>query len=582
MFARRLLSSSGWLSKQASVARPDSVNRWTMVLPAFATHLAIGSPYGWSIASEYLTREQGFVVSAAADWSFSEAALPLSLVFATQGIVAALIGSWQMKVGPRLSMLVAGACFGGGMALGGLGVALHNLPLLYLGYGVLGGMGVGIAYTPPVQALIQWFPDRRGLASGLTIAGFGCGSLLFAPLMPWLASKFSKMPEYVGSAKDIVTETIDGGLFVRTGAALKEVVLANAADLSKLPYEGLAEGYYAVGTGSTGAAMALVTMGAGYWGLMTLSALAMKTPPPGYTVSGMSQVTTSSSPVATGNVHPDVVMKIPQFYLLGTSFFAIAAGGFGLFSVAKPMMKEVFSNTLPLIVTSSFATSFVMLLSVANLGGRIGWAYFSDRYGRKRTFQIFTMASVPLYLSIPFLVNSVVTSQSSAGLYAFMGSTFAAVTILGGTYALMPAYESDLFGSKYVGANHGRMLLASTAASFVGPNLLLYLRKDSEQKAITDLLLKADPTAFQQRFGADITAAEDLIRAKTLTINKLMEVCPPGTQDPTPFIYDSTMYAMTGLLVLAAISHGLIKPIHPKFFETTDSSSSSSKQRLNP
>ena len=107
MFARRLLSSSGWLSKQASVARPDSVNRWTMVLPAFATHLAIGSPYGWSIASEYLTREQGFVVSAAADWSFSEAALPLSLVFATQGIVAALIGSWQMKVGPRLSMLVA-------------------------------------------------------------------------------------------------------------------------------------------------------------------------------------------------------------------------------------------------------------------------------------------------------------------------------------------------------------------------------------------------------------------------------------------------------------------------------------------
>lgn len=136
-----------------------------MVIPAFATHMCIGSPWGWSVMSGPLSRELGVAASSALDWSFSETTLPLSITFAMQGITAALGGKWQMKVGPRKAMFVAGLCFGGGLMLGGLGVALHSLPLLYAGYGLLGGTGVGLGYTPPVQALIQWFPDRKVMHS---------------------------------------------------------------------------------------------------------------------------------------------------------------------------------------------------------------------------------------------------------------------------------------------------------------------------------------------------------------------------------------------------------------------------------
>ena len=149
--------------------------RWRYVLPAFATHACIGSPYGWSAVSSVLTREHGFVVSAASDWTFAETTMPLSIVFIFQGVGAAAAGKWQARVGARTAMTAASFFCGGGLMLGGIGIATHSLPALYLGYGFLAGCGIGLAYTPPVQALLQWFPDKKGLASGLTIAGFGSG-----------------------------------------------------------------------------------------------------------------------------------------------------------------------------------------------------------------------------------------------------------------------------------------------------------------------------------------------------------------------------------------------------------------------
>ncbi|RYG65938.1 MFS transporter [archaeon] len=169
-----------WFGLKSNIA--DTANlppRWTMLVPAFMNHLCIGSPYAWSMMADELTRELGFVVSSAQDWTLMQAALPLSLVFIFQGLAAAYFGKWQIKVGVRKSLFAAASCFGGGLLVGSAGIYMHSLPLLYLGYGVLAGTGIGLGYTPPVQALMQWFPDKKGIASGITIAGFGSGALLF-------------------------------------------------------------------------------------------------------------------------------------------------------------------------------------------------------------------------------------------------------------------------------------------------------------------------------------------------------------------------------------------------------------------
>lgn len=161
-----------------------------------------------------LVRDQGFVVASALDWTLSQATFPLSLIFFFQGISAALAGSWQMKVGTRFSMAVAGVLFGGGMLVGSIGVATHQLWLLYLGYGFMSGCGVGIGYTMPLQALIEWFPDRKGLAGGLTIGGFGSGAMILTPLFNSLSIRFQKMPEFAGSFDSIKTITKNGRMFI--------------------------------------------------------------------------------------------------------------------------------------------------------------------------------------------------------------------------------------------------------------------------------------------------------------------------------------------------------------------------------
>lgn len=581
----------GWLDRKFgahTAVAVEGTNRWAMVVPAFVTHLCIGAPYAWSVVSGHIVREQGFVAPAAGDWSLSEATLPISLVFALHGLSAATLGKWQMRVGPRVAMGLAAFSFGGGLALGGLGIATHQLWLLYLGYGVLGGLGVGLSYTPPVQTLVSWFPDRRGLASGLTIAGFGSGALIFTPAVEKLMDMFSRMPTYVGPADQVQTTVEGGRVLADVGGSLQEVVAASAADLAKLPYD-LAEGYYLVGSGATGAAPALAIAGGAYFLAMLASAATIRNPKPGYVPEGYAPpaapgdkegsgaappVASPGSSIAPGrNVSVDTVMKTPQYWLLGTTFFAMATGGMGMLSVAKPMVGDIFSSSLPGVVTASFASSYLLAISSGNLGGRLAWAALSDRIGRRNTFHLFTVGSIPLYLGVPYMVENVVQSKNAAVLGGFVASTTLAVSIMGGTYAIMPAYESDLFGSKYVGANHGRFLLWSSTAALAGPSLLLALRSRSEQAALEGLLQNVDPTRFYDTFGAPLERAHELIDAKSLTISRLMEIMPEGTPDPSPFVYDSTMYAMTGLMGVAALSHALVRPVNPKFYEPLDDDS---------
>jgi len=565
-----------FIGPEAVVASPSFKGRWLIALPAFATHMCIGAPYAWSAMSWPLTREHGFVTAAASDWSLAETTLPLSIVFLMHGVTAALAGKWQMKVGPRAAIAAAGVCFGGGLLLGSVGIAMHNLWLVYLGYGFFGGTGLGLAYTPPVQTLINWFPDKKGVASGLTIAGFGSGALVFEPLVNLLRGKFAKMPEFVGTSDQVNTVTEGGRLFADIGGQLKEVVLASASDLALLPYNGLQEGLYLVGSGNSGNAAVLATIGLTYFAIMMTSAFTIRLPAPGYVPDGYTP------PIATTggalqNVTVDSVMKTPQFYLLATVLFCVATGGMGMFSVAKPMVSDVFSSALPSIVTASFGSTFLLLLAAGNLGGRLGWSAFSDKFGRRNTFHLIALCSLPLYLGVPFFVDSVVSTHSSLPLFLFCGSTALAISFYGGAYAALPAYEADLFGSKYVGAIHGRFLLASSAASLAGPTILLMLRKYAEQNAIADLLAKCDPAKFKACFGEDIDKCQALIEAKTVTINKLMNILPAGTQDPTPYLYNTTMYTMASFMAVAALCNYLVKNVDLKYFEKPNNGNVGSK-----
>eukprot|EP01040_Poterioochromonas_malhamensis_P010003 gene10003-10869_t len=494
-----------WFGKEASVASPTFKNRWAMVVPAVLTHICIGSPYGWSLVADIITREYGFVAPAAADWALMQTSMALSIVFAFHGLSATALGKWQLKVGPRKSMAYAALAFGGALGFGSLGVYLHNLPLIYLGYGALGGIGIGLGYTPP--------------------------------------------------------------LFADVNGQLVEVVQAGAAELSKIPYT-LSEGLYVVGSGSTGAMEALGAIGAVYFAAMLASAITIKDPHPSYAPAVPVVTTTSSAPPVEVVKYEDVsvedAVRSPQFPLLGLSFFCLAAGGMGIFSVAKPMMSEVFSSVLPTVVTSAFAAQFVLMLSAGNLGGRLGWAAISDAIGRRKTFMIFTFGSIPIYLSLPYIVESVVTSGSTLPLYLFCGGTMAAISGMGGAFALLPAYEADLFGTKNIAAIHGRMLLASSSAGIAGPYMLLKLRSIAENNAIQDLLQKVGAVKFESAFGVPIEQANELIATKTLTISKLLALAPPGTIDPTPHLYDMTMYTLGSMMVVGALSHYMVKPLKRK------------------
>lgn len=512
----------------------------------------------------YLIREHGFVVSSSLDWTLSQSTFPLSLIFFFPGVASALAGNWQMKVGLRAAMATGALLFGGGMLIGSYGVYTHNLWLLYFGYGFLSGLGVGIAYTPPLQALIEWFPDRKGLAGGLTVGGFGSGAMIFTFLFSSLANKFQKLPEFAGSVETLKTVTKNGKLFSEDG---KEVVLANAFDLAKFKND-LSEGFYYVGTGDTGTVGALVTSGIIYMSIMLASAFYIKKPAASYSVANTGlNPSLNKAHLITENVHVNTVMKTPQYWFLAGTFYCLATGGMGVFSVAKPMILEIFGQNLPNIVTAGFASAFVIILSAGNLVGRIAWSMLSDKIGRRKTFFIFTLGSIPLYFSLPFLVNAVAIQSSVASLYAFVGCSVLAISMMGGCYSILPAYEADLFGTKYVGAIHGRILLASSAAAVSGPYFYLTLRNKAELKAIHDLLKQVDETQFKNMFGADLSHSNELIQAKTLTINKLMSIMPEGVVNPSPFIYDSSMYLMTGLMILAACFNYKIMKVDPKFYE---------------
>ncbi len=552
-----------FLLKESIVAKPG-FNRWLVPPASIAIHLCIGSVYAWSVFNPALTRELGVVSAAADDWELSSVVWIFSVAIVALGLAAAFGGKWLEKVGPRLVGVVAATLWGGGFIIGSIGIASHQLWLVYLGYGMFGGAGLGLGYVSPVSTLIRWFPDRRGMATGMAIMGFGGGAMIGAPINQWLLGLYSKAPDYLGVESAVTLVTEGGRRFAETAAGKVEIVVATAAQAASMPGGAGQAGVYVVGTGDTGAAATFMTLGIVYFIVMMIAAFQYRVPAEGWKPDGWEPAPAQSGMVSTHSVHIDEALKTRQFWLLWIVLCFNVTAGIGVIGVAKTMINEIFGEIA--FVTAAFAGTYVLMISVFNMIGRFFWASTSDYIGRKNTYHAFFVLGTVLYLSIPFFASS----GGVAALIGFYIATMIIFTMYGGGFATIPAYLADMFGTHHVGGIHGRLLTAWSTAGVLGPFAITYLRNTSRENAITDLVAQIDPAAFVAKFGAPVSQLNELVAAKSVTIAKLMEIAPAGTVDPTPTLYNSTMYCMAGLLVIAFFANLMVRPVSKShWLETT-------------
>lgn len=480
-------SLSRFFAKPRIIAKPG-FNRWLVPPAALAVHLCIGMAYGFSVywlpmsqliggsAPLQCPVDMSFwqqLVTRQCDWKISLLGWTYTLFFVFLGCSAALWGSWLEKVGPRLVSFVATLCWCGGLVLASAAIYFHQLWLLWLGAGVIGGIGLGLGYISPVSTLLRWFPDKRGMAAGMAIMGFGGGALVGAPLANWLINFFA-----------------DG-----QGSGVWQSILALAV-------------IYAL--------------------FMLCGTFGYRLPPMGWhPVGAKAQQAISKQP--TVQVHVSVAWRTPQFWLLWLVLWLNVTAGIGILGMASPMLQEIFAgkllsldlgwqelNTEQLKRIATMAAGFTGLLSLFNILGRFFWASVSDMCGRKATFALIFFLGTQLYGTLP-LINH-------GGYVAFFVCALCVIiSMYGGGFATIPAYLADVFGSQMVGAIHGRLLTAWSAAGISGPVLVNYLRE------------------YQLAQGVE-----------------------PAR------IYDITLLALTGLLIIGFICNQLVRPIPQKYAMTAE------------
>ena len=489
MSTTEVLSGPGFLARERTIARPG-FSRWLVPPAALAIHLCIGMAYGFSVFTFPLTNAIGIttatkcpadmglagrLVTTACDWQVSDLQVMPILFFVFLGSSAALFGGWAERSGPRKTGVVAAVCWCGGLVLGAVGVIWHQLWLLWLGTGALGGVGLGLGYISPVSTLIKWFPDRRGMATGMAIMGFGGGAMIGSPLADWLIKHYAT-PTSVG-----VWETF-------------------------------------------------LTLAAIYFVFMICGALGYRLPPDGWKPAGWTPPPPSASSFATqSHVHLNVAMQTPQFWLTWAVLCLNVTAGIGILGLASPLLQEVFGGkligidaTFDQLTTAQKAqiatlgAAFAGLLSLFNIVGRIFWASLSDRIGRKATYATFFVLGTVLYGSIPW-------TAATGSLALFVGFFCINISMYGGGFATVPAYLSDLFGTRMVGAIHGRLLTAWSAAGILGPVIINYIRD------------------YQIHNGV-----------------------------PKAQAYSVTMYVLAALLVVGFICNWLIKPTPAKYQMTPE------------
>jgi hypothetical protein len=604
--AERLSRRLRWDPDSLVVADPATFRRHALLPAAMLNHLCLGSVFAWSVFSQPLMRLGGVVTPACADWALGDVSVTFSLVMG--GFAwGAVLGRQLDLLGPRVSCLVGACALTSGFSLASAAVAAHNLPLLYVG-GAIWGVANGWAYVPPVSTLVRWFPDHKGLASGLCILGYGGGAMVATPLFGALLAHFSRPPTFVGTAKDVHLVNHDGALFWQEpGGALREAVVATAADLKLSGLAALAEpGVYLVNTGATGVQETFAVMGLGYGVVMAATAFAFRLPPPDFwPASPVPAAAAASASASTGasatripatarpepahapapapapaplltahqvSVHD--AMRSRQFYLLYGGFGLSIVGTYGLLSSAKLMVGEMFGSSLPDLVTASFTSSFVAAMSAANLSGRLVLPAASDAlartrggdpfFARRSTFTAMWAAAPFAYLGIVQSVHSCAAAPSPLALAGFTTSVLAVLFVFGGTTAGRPALVADLYGLNSMGQLTARQLSVVLPAAYLGPQLVSHLRQSSTEAAIAELASKVDDAAFAEVFGAGKETLEALVKQKTVSVAKLLELLPPTVEDPTPFAYDRAMLLFAGCQVLACCTNLMLAPVVAK------------------
>jgi len=469
----------GILSRERIVASAR-YDRWLVPPAALAIHLCIGMAYGLSVFWLPLSQALGGVhaiacpagmgmaaklVTTTCDWTLGDLKEIFQIAIVFLGLSAALWGGWLERAGPRLAGLVAALCWPGGLALMALGVNIHQLWLMWLGGGVIGGIGLGLGYISPVSTLIKWFPDRRGMATGLAIMGFGGGAMIGAPLATKLIAAFHTPSE-------------------------------------------------------AGVWQAMLVMACVYFVFMVCGAFGYRLPPPGYHPSGEQMLAASSRSVPVSQAH-----KTKQFWLLWGVLCLNVTAGIGVLEMASPMLQEIFGGALigqpggfaqlsadQHKATAAIAAGFVGFLSLFNILGRFFWASISDRIGRRLTYATFFALGILLYASVPSLAQT--------GNLALFSAAFAVIlSMYGGGFATIPAYLADIFGTGFVGAIHGRLLTAWSAAGIIGPEIVNRFR--------------------EQQLAAGVARAN---------------------------AYDHTMYVLAALLAGGLVCNFLIRPLGPGWF----------------
>jgi MFS family permease len=442
--AERQMAVLDFLDKERTIAG-SGFNRWLVPPAALAIHLCIGMAYGFSVFWLPLSRAIGIteplvcgaemsflaeLFSSSCDWKISMLGWMYTLFFVFLGSSAAVFGGWLEHAGPRKAGVVSALCWCGGLAISAFGVYTHQIWLLWLGSGVIGGIGLGLGYISPVSTLIKWFPDRRGMATGMAIMGFGGGAMIGAPLATMLMKYFS-------------TPT-------------------------------------SVGVWQTFLAMAAI-----YFVFMVAGAMAYRVPASSPKPAGWNPPVGkgANTMITHKHVHASRVWSIPQFWLLWAVLTLNVSAGIGIIGMASPLLQEVFAGKL-LGIDVAFndlsalqkgeiaviAAGFTGLLSLFNIGGRFLWASVSDYIGRKMTYFVFFALGFALYASIPSMANG-------GHLALFVGFFCIILSMYGGAFATIPAYLADLFGTQMVGAIHGRLLTAWATAGVLGPVLVNYIRE---------------------------------------------------------------------------------------------------------
>ncbi|MGP9814386.1 OFA family MFS transporter [Rhodopseudomonas sp. NSM] len=441
--AGRLSGARPGLLDRERIIAAAGYNRWLVPPAALCIHLCIGMAYGFSVFWLPLSRAVGLsapkvcanmsifqeLVTTTCDWRVASMGWMYTLFFVLLGASAAVWGGWLERVGPRKAGFVSAICWSGGLVLGAIGIYTHQLWLLWLGSGVIGGIGLGLGYISPVSTLVKWFPDRRGMATGMAIMGFGGGAMIGAPLANMLMNYF-KTPTDVG-----VWQTF-------------------------------------------------LVMGLIYFVFMTIGAFSYRIAPPNWRPEGWTPPAKANTMITEHHVHLRDAHKTRQFWLIWAVLCLNVSAGIGVIGMASPMLQEIFAGKLIGLPDLSFnqlsaeqktmiagiAAGFAGLLSLFNIAGRFFWASLSDHIGRKNTYYVFFLLGIALYALAP-------TLAAMGSKVMFVLAFGIILSMYGGGFATVPAYLADIFGTQFVGAIHGRLLTAWATAGIIGPVVVNYIRE---------------------------------------------------------------------------------------------------------